>query len=50
MDHNVKIGLDVAAIANAAVVFIGWLPNIAAGLSVIWLLIQIYDWMKKKKK
>ena len=49
MNNTVKYSLDAAAVANAVATLIGWLPAIAAGLSIIWTLIQIYSWYKKRK-
>ena len=45
---------DVAAYGVAAAAFIGWLPRIAAGLSVLYLTLQIIlslrNWRKNWNK
>ena len=46
---NVKPYLDVAAVANAFATVMGWLPTIAAALSIVWLGIQIYDRFFRKR-
>ena len=48
MTDTVKYTLDVASVANVIATIIGWLPAIAALLSIVWLGIQIYDRFKKK--
>jgi hypothetical protein len=35
--------LDAGAVGMALGTFFGWLPNIAALLSVIWLLLRIWE-------
>lgn len=49
MNDYFRTGLDLAAITNVIATLVGWLPSIAALLSIIWLGIQIYDWYKKRK-
>ena len=46
--EKIKYTLDAAAIANVIATIVGWLPAIAALLSVIWTGIQIYSWWKSK--
>ena len=48
MNNSVKYSLDAAAVANVIATLVGWLPAIAAGLSIVWTLIQIYNYFKKK--
>lgn len=48
MDVNVKHVLDAAAIANVVATIVGWLPAIAALLSIVWTGIQIYNYLKKR--
>lgn len=44
-DHIVlKTVADVAAVSVTAASLMSWLPPIAAGLSIIWLTIQIGAW------
>jgi hypothetical protein len=45
---TVKVSADVAAAGIAGGSLLGLLPNIAAALSILWLLIQIGDWAWKK--
>ena len=33
--------VDVGAVSVAGAAFIGWLPPVAAGLSIVWLTMQI---------
>ena len=40
---NTKLALDIASLGTIATTLIGWLPNIAAALSIAWLLWQMYD-------
>lgn len=35
--------IDASAVGVAVATFFGWLPNIAALLSVIWILIRIWE-------
>ena len=49
MDVNYKGLIDVAAIANVVATIVGWLPAIAAVLSIVWTGIQIYSWAKSRK-
>ena len=48
MDVNYKGLIDVAAIANVVATIVGWLPAIAALMSIIWVGIQIYDRLKNR--
>lgn len=50
MHDHIKHGLDATAAATAFASFLGWLPSIAAGFSIIWLSIQIGEWAWKKWK
>lgn len=38
-----KHSIDVIAYGNTAATLMGWLPPIAAGLTVLWLAIQITE-------
>lgn len=49
--------IDMAAVVGVVGTLAGWLPQIAAGLSIVWLLIRIiesdtakgiYGWFRKK--
>ena len=48
MTDSMKYTLDVAAIANVIATLVGWLPAVAAILSIIWTAIQIYSWFNSK--
>lgn len=41
-DNNSHI-FDWAAVGTAVATLAGWLPPVAALLSVIWLLVQLHD-------
>jgi hypothetical protein len=43
MDPAIKHGLDLAAIGTVVATIAGWLPSVAAGLSIVWTLIRIYE-------
>lgn len=42
-DENVKYVLDAAAATSAVATLLGWLPPIAAALTIIWTIIRIYE-------
>ena len=37
---------DIAAGSGAFASYLGWLPEIAAFLAIIWTLIRIYEWAR----
>jgi hypothetical protein len=44
VDHNESLHwLDAGSVGVAVATFFGWMPNIAALLSVVWLLLRIYQ-------
>lgn len=46
MDHvpeGAKHAMDWAALGGAVVVVAGWLPTIAALLSITWFAVRLYD-------
>lgn len=44
MEHNESIHwLDAGSVGVAVATLFGWLPNIAALLSVIWLILRIWE-------
>ena len=55
LPQQVTTGLNVTAISSAFASFLGYLPSIAAGLSIVWLSLQIWlffrskPWRKKKE-
>ena len=50
MSEHAKHAVDALAVGGTVATMIDWLPDIAAGLSVIWLLMRIYDWISSKLK
>lgn len=57
MNNNEGIHwLDAGSIGVAVATFFGWLPNIAALLSVVWLFLRIWEmdtvkgWTGRKEK
>lgn len=42
MDHT-KHWIDAASVGAAFASFLGWLPSVAAFLSIIWTVIRIYE-------
>lgn len=48
-EQQVRLGLDSLAIANVVAVWVGWLPHIAAALSILWLLMQITEKVTGKR-
>ena len=41
---------DVAAVSITAATLMQWLPPIAAGLTIIWVVIQILDYLLVKRR
>jgi hypothetical protein len=41
--QNIKPALDVVSIGGVVGTLMGWLPAVAALLSIIWTLIRIYE-------
>lgn len=49
LEHDVAKGLgDVAAGSLAVTTVLGWLPDVAAALAIIWTLIRIYEWVENR--
>lgn len=48
MTDATKSALDWAAIGTTAATLAGWLPTIATALSIIWMLIRLYEWAEKR--
>lgn len=40
--------IDLAAISNLVIVLVGWLPAMAAGLTVLWYLYKFYGEIRNK--
>lgn len=41
--ETVKIVGDAISVGTIGATLIGWLPNVAAGLAIIWTAIRIYE-------
>ena len=54
--EDVKHVIDGVSIGAALAAFNGWLPVVAAGASLVWTIIRIYetktvqDWINQEKK
>lgn len=54
--ETIKAGLDIFSISTLVGTLVGWLPDIASFLTVLWCLIRLYetqtvkDWLFKRKK
>ena len=49
ISQEIKTVGDVLAAGTAFGAVLGWLPPIAAALSIVWLLMQIWSWVVNKK-
>jgi hypothetical protein len=47
---NSRFALDLTAFGIVVGTIIETLPSIAAAMSILWLAIQIYDWVQAKRK
>jgi hypothetical protein len=43
VQETAKHAVDVAAVGVAGATWVDWLPDVAAGLSIVWLLIRIWE-------
>lgn len=50
MTDNHKHLMDTGAAIIAGVSLVGWLPSIAAALSIVWTAMRIYDWVQAKRQ
>lgn len=50
MNSNVKHGFDAASFLIAAGALVDAMPKVAAGMSIIWLGMQMFDWIQKKRR
>lgn len=48
--ETVKNVMDGAAAIVGIGAVVQWLPPLAAGLTIIWTLIRIYDWVRAQTK
>lgn len=47
MDHF-KDAVDVVALSTTAATILGMLPHIASALSIIWMVIRLYEWAERR--
>ncbi|WP_422023339.1 hypothetical protein [Pyruvatibacter mobilis] len=40
--------LDVASGGITLAAWLGWLPHIATILTIIWMLLRLYDWVEER--
>lgn len=43
VQESAKHTVDAAAVGVAGATWVDWLPDIAAGLSIVWLLLRIWE-------
>lgn len=43
MQEEAKQAIDTLAVGGGVATFIGWLPDVAAVLTIIWLAIRIWE-------
>jgi hypothetical protein len=43
MQEEAKAAIDVVAVTTTVSTLIGWLPAVAAALSIIWTVIRIFE-------
>ena len=43
MDQETKTAIDVVAVSATTGSVLGWLPPLAAALTIVWTLIRIYE-------
>ena len=41
--ETAKYTVDAVAVGVAGATWVDWLPDVAAGLSIVWLLIRIWE-------
>jgi hypothetical protein len=49
MDHTKHL-VDLASLGGCIATLLGWLPHLAALLSVIWYAIRIYEWARNRRE
>ena len=50
MNHPLATIGDVLSLGALAGAYLGYLPDIAAGIAAIWYLIHIIEWLRGKTK
>lgn len=48
MEHTKHV-VDIASFGTAFATLLGWLPHLAALLSIIWTMIRIYEWLRFRR-
>ena len=43
MEEQAKVAVDVAAVTTTVSTLMGWLPAVAAALSIVWTVIRILE-------
>ena len=43
MEEQAKVAVDVAAVTTTVSTLMGWLPAVAAALSIVWTVIRIAE-------
>lgn len=47
---QIKLAIDGLSLGTVVATIVGWLPNVAALMSIIWLGMQMRDWIKKHRR
>lgn len=50
MENHANMIGNISSVTVAITTLVGWLPPIAAALSIIWTVIQIVVWYKNRTK
>lgn len=50
MKEHAKTLIDWGAAGTMVATFFGWLPHIAAVLTVVWTGLRIFDWIEGRLK
>jgi len=50
VSNTTKHVIDAASAITVVGTLTAWLPPIAAGLTIIWTLLRIYEWFEKRMK
>jgi len=48
--HNLIQGINTAAATLGIAAYFEWVPTVAGLFSIVWLGIQIYEYMRRKLK
>ena len=50
MNEHLKVSIDVSAMAVAWGSFLSYLPDVAAALSIVWTVLRLWEWLKKRRQ